>query len=132
MNRLPLPSDEQLAHLIRDAFEFMPGPDMPRLEQLERRLLRAAPSSASRRVNTLPWWIVLLLAGGFAAATWWAGEILQDDLTTLERLQPRSGSRPADTGSAVMEQVPPVDNTVDPEQPDAQEETPIIYQRETL
>ena len=74
MAKFPVPSDAHLEQLIGDAHEFMPGPDMVRLEQTERvlsgHLQRVNPGFAA---NTLPWWFVLLLAGGFAAAAWWAG-----------------------------------------------------------
>jgi hypothetical protein len=73
MTRFPLPPEARLEALLGEAFEFMPGPDMVRLGEIETRLLRTARRSAARRA-ALPWWAILLLAGGAATAAWWAGE----------------------------------------------------------
>jgi len=74
MSGFPPPSEAGLESLLREAFEFMPGPDMERLAGIEAVLLRASRRPAPVRRVVLPWWALLLLAGGTAAAAWWAGE----------------------------------------------------------
>lgn len=74
MARFPVPSEARLEALLREAYEFMPGPDMNRLGEIETRLLRAVRRPARPGRAALPWWAILLLAGGAATAAWWAGE----------------------------------------------------------
>ena len=132
MNRFPLPSDDRLEQLLRDSFESMPGPDMRRLEQLERKLLRTGSTPAKSRVNTLPWWIVLLLGGGIAAATWWAGDMILGNTNRVSVMQRESGQIqavdvPADSAS------PPAD-VLESQQTEGttERESPVIYQSEGL
>jgi hypothetical protein len=74
MPRFALPPDAQFEALLREAYDFMPGPDMARLAEIESRLLRGARRPVPRRRVSPPWWALLLLAGGAATAAWWAGE----------------------------------------------------------
>jgi len=71
MNKYPVPGDDRLEILIKEAYDYMPGSEMARIYQLEERFghyLRAEkPRSA---MNKIPWWIVLLLTGGIATAAW--------------------------------------------------------------
>ena len=74
MSKFPVPAEDRLEQLIRESFDFMPGPDMARLAQIGDKLSRyPAPEKRVSAVNRLAWWIVLLLAGGFATAAWWSG-----------------------------------------------------------
>jgi len=132
MNRFPLPSDERLEQLLRDSYESMPGPDMRRLDLLERKLVRTGVSTGKRQVNTLPWWIVLLLGGGIAAASWWAADIIfvkNDGASEIQmenvRIQPVDA--PADgvsSGATVPERQQTEGAT--------ERESPVIYQSEGL
>ena len=97
MARFSVPSEAGLEALLREAFEFMPGPDRVRLREIEARLLRAAQRPAARH-TTMPWWAILLLAGGTAAAAWWAGEYLEH--------QNRSQAEPAVVPGAVDSPLP--------------------------
>jgi len=132
MNRFPLPSDERLEQLLRDSFELMPGPDMRRLEQLERKLVRTGSTPAKSRVNTLPWWIVLILGGGIAAATWWAGDMILGNNNRLPVMQRESGQIQA--VDAPVESTPPPANALESQQTEGttERESPVIYQSEGL
>ncbi len=132
MNRFSLPSDDRLEQLLRDSFESMPGPDMRRLDQLERKLVRTGVSTGKRQVNTLPWWIVLLLGGGIAAATWWAGDMILGNSNRVTVMQRQSGQIqavdvPADSAS-------PAADALESQQTEGatEKESPVIYQSEGL
>ena len=127
MSKFPLPADDRLENLIRESFEYTPGPDMCRLEQLENRLART--TRPRRPVNTLPWWIVLLLAGGFAAAAWWAGEkwieISSEPLTVPSPAEPSlNEDRRGNTPNA---ESPSEGQATSPRR-----DTSVIYQRENF
>lgn len=133
MSNFPLPVDEVLERLIRESFEYTPGPDMRRLEHLEKRLFRAVSPQSRRPVNTLPWWIVLLLAGGFAAAAWWAGNILTETRETDRQIESSTVTEieriPGDSDEQGAVEQPVQENGVGY---DADRDTPVIDQRETF
>jgi hypothetical protein len=131
MNRFPLPSDDRLEQLLRDSFESMPGPDMRRIELLERKLVRTGSTPAKNRVNTLPWWIVLLLGGGIAAATWWVGDIILDN-NARPVIPQESGlivpaDQPVDAATSTAD-----DPQVQQNAEATNRESPVIYQSEGL
>jgi len=132
MNRFPLPSDDRLEQLLRDSFESMPGPDMRRLEQLERKLLRTGSAPAKSRVNTLPWWIVLLLGGGIAAATWWAGDMILGNNNRVPVMQRESGQIQAVDAPADSALPPAVALESQQTEGTTERESPVIYQSEGL
>ncbi len=97
MDRFLLPSDDRLEQLLRESFESMPGPDMRRLEQRERKIVRTGVST-KRQVNTLPWWIVLLLGGSIVVAAWWVTDIQSSKNSEVPLIEQQSGRLPsADT-----------------------------------
>lgn len=78
MARFPVPDKDRLGRLIFEAHEYLPGPDMARLRELEERLNRKAFRQTRRRMPRAPWWVILLLAGGAATAAWWSLEQLRE------------------------------------------------------
>ena len=131
MSRYPLPSDDHLERLIRESFEFTQGPDMPRLDQIGKRLARTALSQPGRQVNTLPWWIVLLLAGGFVAAAWWAADMLYPDSPGDKQMDSYESSIFGSDEAGRSEPVQEADQQQTQEY-ESSRESPIIYQRESL
>ena len=132
MSGFPLPPESRLEALLGEAFEFMPGPDMQRLAEIEARVLRGARGPAKSRRAGLPWWALLLLAGGTATAAWWAAERLGERNVR----DARSG---AEMGIVVpgADAVPPGSrkSTLAPPEAEAaaeekQRDTRIIYERE--
>lgn len=129
MSRYPLPAEEELTGLIRDAMEFAPGPDMRRLQQLEGRLARTAHRQTTpHRPNTLPWWAVLLLLGGFAAAAWWAGDRYWQEFGPIEPVLPPAEINPAAPSGGEME--PGRTPAGQADEAGEAPESPIIYQRQ--
>lgn len=128
MNKYPLPSDQRLELLIREAFEQMPGPDMRRVNQVQSRLARtAATSKPFKKPNTLPWWIVLVLTGGLVAAAWWVGDYLMySGEQTMEYPFPQDGVITG-TDDATGTNVPELPQRTEPV---IERESPIIYLRE--
>ncbi|MEX2353033.1 MAG: hypothetical protein WD709_02510 [Gammaproteobacteria bacterium] len=136
MSKYRLPSDARLEQLIRESFEHMPGPQMTRLDQIEKRLKPAmSRQPAGRKVNKTPWWIVLLLTGSFAAAAWWAGELFQSDSAVDKQTESHESSIFGGDGRTGAEGQPPASDETAPQQqqePEYGRESPIIYQRESL
>jgi hypothetical protein len=131
VTRFPVPEESRLAQLIKEAHDFLPGPDMARLEQIEGRLAgQLKPGKRAGGPNRLPWWIVLLLVSGFAAAAWWTG---------VQWL----GGEPAPSGaprqslekqSETAKPAPDKARELHDEAGEAEEEesSPVIYQRESF
>jgi len=132
MAGFPVPPEARLEALLREAFEFMPGPDMARLAEIEQRLLRAAQRPAAPRRAMLPWWAILLLAGGAATAAWWAGEILteQNDAPDRYTIEPEASAGEA---GAERRQDPasPLERKAEAASPPTDDQSRIIYERET-
>ena len=136
MNNYPLPSDERLEGLIKEAYETVSGPEMARIYQLEERLIRRLPArKLSSRVNNIPWWIVLLVTGGMVTAAWWAGEYFTEDTIeqandlmqadTISRDVVETGEDQDDKNSNIPEEREEVQQRTD-------DNNPIIYQRENF
>jgi len=132
MARFPVPEEARLETLLREAYEFMPGPDMNRLEEIEARLLRAARRPTRPPRAGLPWWAILLLIGGAATAAWWAGErfgergvmsIPSGNDAPETAGEPLPGSPPARAEPGAIERTGETETTGD--------EKRIIYERET-
>lgn len=130
MAKFPVPDEERLQHLIFDAHEYMPGPDMAHLTRIEQRLSRHLKTGKSASgLNKTPWWVVLLLAGGLATAAWWAAERgtekghsppvekdkVSDDI--------KASGRDTDTSSGAAEQS-------GEQGPHEEDDSPVIYRRE--
>lgn len=123
MTDRPLPGEERLGRLIHEAYEYMPGPDMSRLYQLQNRLHRQVYGHRVRAARRLPWWITLLLVSGAAAAAWWGG------VTLLHR----RGAEPAPRPPAPATEAPRDHNGGTRAAPDSsqkKDDSPVIYQRE--
>jgi hypothetical protein len=116
-----MPSEQQLERLLREAWEFTPGPEASRLADIESRLLQARRRPAARR--RLPWWAILLLAGGAATAAWWAGKIFTEQKRAPERY--RVEDRIEGEPSAPANRRTPADA------PTTDDGSRIIYERET-
>lgn len=104
MSRFPPPPEARLEQLLHEAFEFMPGPDMARLREVEQRVLRALPRR--RQSAAAPWWLVLLLAGGAAAAAYVASEHFRPLERSTVRMHGPLQTEPATTAPAAAEPVP--------------------------
>lgn len=117
-----MPSEQRLEQLLCEAWEFMPGPDMARLAEIESRLLHGTRRPARRRA-ALPWWAILLLAGGTATAAWWVGEIFTERKRAPERYEVE--------GMIEQEPSPPVNRRTPADTPAADDGSRIIYERET-
>jgi hypothetical protein len=131
MPEFPVPTEARLETLLREAFEFMPGPDMVRLREIEARLLRTTRRPAARRA-TLPWWAILLLAGGAATAAWWAGEQYVEQKRAAVRLNeesagsaPKAGHERPAAGAKHRQTAPEPSGAAQ-----GDNEDPIIYKRE--
>jgi cytoskeletal protein RodZ len=135
MSKYPLPSDDRLEQLIRESFEHMPGPQMARLEQIEQRLKPAmSKRTTDRTVNKMPWWAVLLLTGGFAAAAWWAGERIMDrnNGTEEDSIFNVIEHQSPDVNEMNTENTDSADSQHQQSMPAPENESPVIYQRESF
>jgi len=125
MARFPVPDEERLGRLIFEAHEYLPGPDMARLRELEERLNRKAVRRAPRRIPRAPWWLILLLAGGVATAAWWSLDRLRDRpaagppriLPQESGMKPAEGNRGGGGESGAQKTQPATDS-------------PVIYRRQ--
>lgn len=125
--RIP-PDEERLKRLIHEAHEFLPGPDMARLQALEERLKRKAHQPARSSPSRTPWWVVLLLVGGAATAAWWTGYMEEGERAgTPSQSTPWAGTKPAYNQKETRERETQ-DNQADV--PLKESRSPVIYRRE--
>jgi len=113
----------------------MPGPQMARLEQIEQRLKPAmSKRTTDRTVNKMPWWAVLLLTGGFAAAAWWAGERIMDrnNGTEEDSIFNVIEHQSPDVNEMNTENTDSADSQHQQSMPAPENESPVIYQRESF
>ncbi len=135
MNNYPLPSDERLEDVIKEAFETSPGPEMAHIYRLEERLIRRLPSVKARPgVNKTPWWIVLVLSAGMASAAWMVSETLfnEDENTEQETMINIATDDNGDSETISENQNPVPEQQFDEQQFSRDDESPIIYQRENF
>ena len=133
MTRFPVPGDRRLEQLIRESFDFLPGPDMARLGNIEANLSHHLKGEKrGTAASTLPWWIVLLLTAGFAAAAWWAGERWQgkNPLTPPVNLQDKKETSGFETGKRDRDEARELHNKQDKSK--EEDQSAVIYQRESF
>lgn len=132
MSRFVVPSEPRLEQLIGEAYDLMPGPDMTRLAQIEGKLSRYLKTEKRiSRLSKLPWWIVLLLVGGFASAAWWAGENWLHKRTAPVPLERQQGSRQKEFMQNKPEQNKAQELHSETDKADEEDQSAVIYQRES-
>jgi hypothetical protein len=118
-------SDNELALLIAESFNALPGPDHRRLLIIEQNLGRPRRHHIGN-----PWWVALLLLAGAAAAGW---GIYQLVLQNHELATGYSDTTPAaaqpTTGDAKVEQQKKSKGGVPNNGGNAGQRGPVIYQR---
>jgi len=129
VSRRPVPDTDDFPVLICTAFDALPGPDEERLAAIGARLDAQLAGPRKRRGNR--WlWLWLLLAGGTVAAAWWASEYLLEQ-SGSEMIGERPAAVQGQSLSSGSEESAGQDSERDSETRIRQDDSPIIYRRET-
>ena len=126
------PTDIGLEKLITRAFESMPEAEQSRLSLIESRILRETEKNKQKKLNKIPWWIVLLLAGGFATAAWWAGDLIISEQNKKITEKQNTGSGNIDSRQVEVEKNEPETNDEKTNENYQDNDSPVIYQRESF
>lgn len=125
MAERPVPEEARLGRLIFEAHEYLPGPDMARLQQLEEHLDRQATRRrrSGKKIGR-SWWLALFLIGGAAAAAWWGGWIPE---------RPAQQTAPAQRPGVKQPRAAPEKKSLTATGGgQGEDDSPVIYQRENF
>ena len=131
-HRFTQPTDIGLEKLVTQAFESMPEAERSRLSLIESRILRETEKNKQKKLNKIPWWIVLLLAGGFATAAWWAGDLIISEQNKKITEKQNTGSGNIDSRQVEVEKNEPETNDEKTNENYQDNDSPVIYQRESF
>lgn len=134
------PDEERLQALIAEAYEALPAPDPWRLKDLEEHLTRRlAPARTPRARSAWAWWFAGALLAASVAAAWWTYQTWREPAALRQSVPITRDQAPAQngvTGERDAEQRTDGKAGDSPResgqrQPPAQQQGPVIYQRET-